>query len=70
MRVRHGDLVFVYGKVTRLQRDRSSLVAGVRTVEGSTGPEGKRDSTTGDGVWARERHFGELGARAGFVRLS
>jgi len=38
----------------------------IRTVEGNTGPAGKRDSTTGDGVFQKKRHRSII---RGFIRL-
>lgn len=38
----------------------------IRTIEGNTGPLGKRDSTTGDGVFQKKRHRSIIRA---FIRM-
>lgn len=51
-----GDIVtFKFGHVGIVVADAAESANGIRTVEGNTGPEGLRDSDSGDGVFAKVR---------------
>lgn len=74
--VEPGDLALFYkaskgrighiGIVTGVVRSANAERKGVTTVEGNTDGDG---SAEGDGVYAKERRFGDLGKYGGFVRL-
>ena len=51
-----GDFVtFDFSHIGLVIEDQPTLTAKVKTVEGNTNGKGERDSTSGDGVWLKER---------------
>lgn len=53
---RAGDfVVFDFSHIGLVIEDQPTLSHKVRTIEGNTNGKGERDSTSGDGVWLKER---------------
>lgn len=53
-----GDFViFDFSHIGLVIEDQPSLKNKIRTIEGNTNGKGERDSTTGDGVWIKERDY-------------
>lgn len=73
--IKRGDLLLFYfaskQRVAHIGIVSSVRTDGVFSVEGNTGPEsGEVVNREGDGVYKKDRGFGELGYYGGFVRLS
>jgi hypothetical protein len=53
---RAGDfVVFDFSHIGLVVEDQKSIVEKLSTIEGNTNGKGDRDSTSGDGVWAKQR---------------
>lgn len=51
-----GDfVVFDFSHIGLVIEDQGSVKARIKTIEGNTNGKGERDSTSGDGVWFKER---------------
>ncbi|MDX2034916.1 MAG: hypothetical protein SF339_29845 [Blastocatellia bacterium] len=51
-----GDfVVFDFSHIGLVIEDQPNLSAKIRTIEGNTNGKGERDSTSGDGVWEKQR---------------
>ncbi|MEO5683303.1 MAG: CHAP domain-containing protein [Chitinophagaceae bacterium] len=51
-----GDIVvFDFSHIGLVIEDQASVKDKIRTIEGNTNGKGERDSSTGDGVWIKER---------------
>jgi CHAP domain len=52
-----GDIVvFDFSHIGLVIEDQPTPTAKIRTIEGNTNGKGERDSSTGDGVWIKDRH--------------
>lgn len=72
--VQRGDLAVFYfaakRRVAHIEIVTGTMVGGVTTVGGNTGPEvGEVVNREGDGVYRKRRHWSELGTLGGFVRV-
>lgn len=51
-----GDfVVFDFSHIGLVVEDQPTVLTKIKTIEGNTNGKGERDSTTGDGVWRKER---------------
>lgn len=64
---RAGDfVVFDFSHIGLVVEDQRSLSDKVRTIEGNTNGRGDRDSTSGDGVWLKDR---DRGLTKSYIRI-